>query len=109
MVSRKNQQHDIVILGPAVCGGSADRRGGVAPDRLKEDSTCHRQIEAFQLAEGDETVLLTDYNQRWQDAGELSCPEKGCLEQRDVAGQLQELFRVELAGERPEPGAGAPG
>ena len=110
MVRRQDQEHVVAPpLGGDVLGRAADRRSGVLAQRFEDDVVIARQADVLDLALGHEAVFLADHDDGRRRVLEGGDPLHGGLQQGLVTGQVDHLFGVEFAGQRPEPGTGAAG
>jgi hypothetical protein len=109
VVRRQHQQHGIVIAArEAAQRRQRHRRCGVAPGRLEQDLGVVYTGSA-QLLGHQETVFLVAHHQRRRQLAKALEAQHGLLQQAVLAGQWQELLRVQLARQRPQAGAGAAG
>ena len=76
--------------------GDAGRRRGIAADRLQHQRIGH-DADLAELLGDDEAMLLVGDDQRWGETLVAHHPEHGLLQQAALAGQRQELLRVERA------------
>ena len=87
--------------------GERDRRGGVATDRLEHDGL-RRVVDHAQLLGDQEAMRLVADDDRRAGAEPVAAA-RGGLQHRLLVDQRQQLLRIQLARERPEPGTGAAG
>ena len=106
MIGREHQQDGFAI---APAGEfSRDRNGGtgIATDRLKDDiRAC---TGSLQLIGDGKAKLRVRHDDRWRKNTRIGNPREDLLKRRRVAAQRNELFRLALARERPQPRSTTP-
>jgi hypothetical protein len=85
-------------------GGHSHGRCGIAANRLKDDGG-RGTADLAQLLGHDEPVALVADHQRRSLAGETLQPQSRILQQGQIIHQREELFRIFLAGQRPQTGS----
>jgi len=106
MVGGQHQQQRVIVLRRRLQRCRGDRRRGVAANRLEHDrGVLHADLA--QLLRGEETVFLVGDHDRCGAFGQRRNPQPGVLQHRALAGQRQELLRIGLARQRPQPRARA--
>jgi hypothetical protein len=104
VVGRKHEQDRILVLAQGQERAQGSGRGRVPPDRLKDDGLgLHADLP--QLLGHHEAVLLVA-----DDDGRRGVPDRAqahdrLLEHGPLTAQRQELLRVELPGQWPQPGS----
>ena len=112
MIRREHQEErlgvDPVALGARESGerGHGNCRRGVAAGRLEQDRE-RPDADLIELLSHQETVSLVADDDRRRGARDARRPQGGLLDHRALADERQELLRVHLPRQRPEPRAGA--
>jgi len=81
--------------------GDGDRGRGIAPDRLEHD-VARRHARLAQLLGDQKAVLVVAHHERRADAFDAREAQRGLLDHGALAGERQELFRIERARQRPQ-------
>jgi hypothetical protein len=103
VIRRQDQKHGVGLL--AAQGGHGDGRRGVAPGRFEHDFP--GKAQASELLGHDEPVLDVADGHGRAGPGKSGHPGERLLEQGLFAHKRQKLFRVQVAGERPEAASAA--
>ncbi|SLU07013.1 Uncharacterised protein [Klebsiella quasipneumoniae] len=104
MVGGENQHQRVVTVTGGLKGRQSNGRGGVAPDRLK-NNVVGQLVELAQLFGHQEAVLFVTDDHRFMDFKARESGD-GFLQHGVLPVQPEELFRVKLARHRPETTAG---
>ena len=105
MVGRQHQQQRIALVGrQRRMRRQRDRRRGVAPRRLEHDRA-RLAVDRAQLLGHQKAVRLVAHHDRGADR-QAREPAHGLLQHGVAAHQRQQLLGIELARQRPQPGAG---
>ncbi len=107
VVGRQHQQQRVIAICQGLQRGDRDGRSGIAAYRL-EDQCLRQHLALAQLLGSHEAVLLVGDHDRCR-AGDGSNPLPGGLQHGVIADQRQELLRIGLARQRPQPRARAAG
>ena len=104
MVGGEDQHQRVVAVAGGLEGRESNGRGGVAPDRLK-NNVVRQLVELAQLFGHQEAVLFVTDDHRFMDFKARESGD-GFLQHGVLPEQAEELFRVKLARHRPETTAG---
>ena len=104
MVSRQHQHQRVVTISHSLKSRERDGRGGIATDGLKDD-VIRQFVQLAQLFCHQEAMLFVTDNHRLMNFKARESGD-GFLQHGIPPVQTKELFRVKLAGHRPETTAG---